>query len=147
MALRLYLKQEASFPLSISHFLFLDSSLTLFLLPTDSDKRLKLWHCSGLRTGQGFWGFFWFCFLIFFLISHPFYTHQCIHVNPNLPIHHTTTSTPLRFPHLVSIRFFLYFCVSVSALQTGSSVPFSRFHIYALIYSISFSLSDLLHCV
>ena len=27
---------------------------------------------------------------IYFLISHPFYTHQCIHVNPNLPIHHTT---------------------------------------------------------
>ena len=36
-------------------------------------------------------------------------------------------------------------CVSNAALQTGSSVPFfSGFHIYALIYDICFSLSDLL---
>ena len=83
---------------------------------------------------------------IYFLISHPFYTHQCIHVNPKLPIHHTPTPTPCRFPPLVSM-FFLYFCVSISALQTGSSVSFSRFHIYALIYDICFSLSDLLHSV
>ena len=27
---------------------------------------------------------------LFFLISHLLYTHQCICVNPNLPIHHTT---------------------------------------------------------
>ena len=26
-----------------------------------------------------------------FFISYLFYTHQCIHVNPNLPIHPTTT--------------------------------------------------------
>ena len=30
-----------------------------------------------------------FFFIQQVLISHPFYTHQCIHVNPNLPIHHT----------------------------------------------------------
>ena len=54
---------------------------------------------------------------------------------------------PHCFPPLVSIRFFLYFCVSISALQAGSSVPLSRFHIYALIYNICFSLSDLLHSV
>ena len=36
-------------------------------------------------------------------------------------------------------------CISVAALQTGSSVPFfSTFHTYALIYDICFSLSDLL---
>ena len=27
-----------------------------------------------------------YLFIYLFLISHPFYTHQCIHVNPNLPI-------------------------------------------------------------
>ena len=40
------------------------------------------------------------------LSSHQFYTHQCVHVNPNLSIHHTTTSTPRGFPPFVSIRFF-----------------------------------------
>ena len=84
---------------------------------------------------------------LFFLISHQFYTHQCIHINPNIPIPHTTTTTLRHFPPLVSIRFFLCFSVSISALLTGSSVPFSRFHIYALIENICFSLSDLLHYV
>ena len=40
----------------------------------------------------------------------------------------------------------LYIWLSISALQTGSSVPFSRFHIHALIY-IFLPLSDLLHSV
>ena len=91
-------------------------------------------------------------FLIYFfilqvLISHPFYTHQCIHVNPNLPIHHTTTHTCLCFPPLVSIRLF---STSVSQFLPCKPVHlynFSRFHIYELIYGICFSLSDLLHSV
>ena len=66
------------------------------------------------------------------LISYPFYTYYCIYVNPNLPIHHTTTPTP-HAPHpthptplspLGVCTFVLYICVSISALQTGSSVPF-----------------------
>ena len=94
--------------------------------------------------------FFCFCFCFCFfilqvLISHPFYTHQCIHVNPNLPIHHTST-TPT-FPALVSIRLF---STSVSQFLPCKLVHvyhFSRFHIYVLIYDICFSLSDLLHSV
>ena len=39
----------------------------------------------------------------------------------------------------------LYIWVSISALQIGLSVPFSRFHICTLIYNICFSLSDVLH--
>ena len=103
-------------------------------------------HCEAL-PGSPFLFFFSFifCLFIYFLISHPFYTPQCIHVNPNLPIHHTTTPNPCRFPPLGVHTFVLYFCVSISALQTGSSVPFSRFYIYALIYDICFSLSDILH--
>ena len=59
------------------------------------------------------------------LISHQFYTHQCIHVNPNHPIHHTTTiPTPPRLSPLGVHTFVLCNCVSTSALQTGSSVPF-----------------------
>ena len=55
----------------------------------------------------------------FSLVIYSIYssTHLCLYVNPNLPIHPTT---PL--PLLVSIHFFLYVCVSTSALQIGSSV-------------------------
>ena len=94
--------------------------------------------------------FFWILFHLFIqqvLISHPFYTHQCIHVNSNLPIHHTTTTTPRCFPSLVSIRLF---STSVSQFLPCKPVHlyhFSRFHVYALIYDIYFSLSDLLHSV
>ena len=71
---------------------------------------------------------FKFYFIYFFiqqvLISHQFYTHQCIHVNPNHPIHHTTIPTLPRLSPLGVHTFVLYICVSTSALQTGSSVPF-----------------------
>ena len=93
---------------------------------------------------------FEFYFIYFFIqqvISHPFYTHQCIHVNPNHPIHHTPTPTPHGFPTLVSIRLF---STSVSQLLPCKPVHlyhFSTFHIYALIHNICFSLSDLLHSV
>ena len=54
-------------------------------------------------------GFFFKCLFIYLfilLISHPFYTHHCIHVNPNLPIYHTTTPTHRCFPPLVPIGLF-----------------------------------------
>ena len=60
---------------------------------------------------------------------------------------HTLTPTPRRFPPLVSIRLF---STSVSQLLPCKLVRlyhFSRFHIYALIYDICFSLSDLFHSV
>ena len=63
---------------------------------------------------------------------------QCQSQSPNL----SQPSSPLGVHTCV-----LYVCVSVYALQIGSSVPFSRFYIYVLIYEIYFSLSDLLHSV
>ena len=48
----------------------------------------------------------------FFLISHQFYTHQCIHVNPNRPIQHTTVPTPLWFSPLGVHTFVLYICLN-----------------------------------
>ena len=111
---------------------------------------------SGAASPGALFIFFFFFFLnfilfIFFiqqvLISHQFYTHQCIHVNPNRPIHHTTIPTPCRFPPLVSTCLF---STSVSQFLPCKLVHlyhFSRFHISALIYDISFSLSDLLHFV
>ena len=83
------------------------------------------------------------------LISHQFYTHQCIHVNPNLLIHHTTTPTPRCFAPLVSIRLFSASVSQFLPCKRGrfALYHFSSFHIYALIYDICFSLSDLLHSV
>ena len=65
------------------------------------------------------------CFFILqLLIRHQFYTHQCIHVNPSRPIQHTTIPTSSQFSPLGVHMSILYICVSTSALQTGSSVPF-----------------------
>ena len=58
------------------------------------------------------------CALQQVLISSLFCTYSCIHVNPNLPIH------PAPFSPLSVHMFVLYVCVSISALQIGSSVPF-----------------------
>ena len=62
-----------------------------------------------------------YLFYFYFFISYLFYTYQYIHVNPNLPIHHTT---PTLLSPLGVHTFVLYICVSISALQTGSPVPF-----------------------
>ena len=56
-------------------------------------------NLSGAQTAADlFFFFFFFEFYLFFiqqvLISYLFHTHQCIHVNANLPIHHTTTTPP-----------------------------------------------------
>ena len=70
-------------------------------------KAVSLWTT---KLGKLFFFFFWifeFHFIYFFiqqvLISYLFYTHQFIHVNPNLPVH-PTTAPPLS--PLVSIRLF-----------------------------------------
>ena len=41
-------------------------------------------------------------------------------------------------PHVI-----VYVCIYTPALKIGLSVPFSRVHIYALIYDVCFSISDL----
>ena len=54
-----------------------------------------------------------FFFIQQVLISLPFYTHQCIHVNPNHPIHHTTTPPPLSSPwrpYVCSLHLCLNLC-------------------------------------
>ena len=69
------------------------------------------------------------------LISHPFYTHQCIHVHPNLPIHPTTTTTPRCFPPLVSIHFF-----STSVSQFLPCKPVHLYHFLGSTYIASLNL-------
>ena len=71
----------------------------------------------GLKRNQTCWHLFFqfffgtleFYFIYIFiqqvLISYPFYTYYCTYVNPNLPIHPTTT-IPHHFPPLVSIHLF-----------------------------------------
>ena len=66
-----------------------------------------------------FYLFIYILYSSFFLVI--YFIHISVYyVNPNLPIHPTTT--PLHFPRVHT--FVLYICVSISALQTGSSVPF-----------------------
>ena len=86
---------------------------------------LTYFHTNNPKKVQYQLFFLFVCFFILqVLISHQFYTHQCIHVNPNRPIQHTIISTPLRFSPLGVHTFVLYISVSTSALQTCSSVPF-----------------------
>ena len=72
--------------------------------------------------------------------SYLFYTWLCIYVNLLLPVHLKAPPPPC-----VHMSVF-YICVFLPGLQKDSSVHFSRFHIYTLIY-ICFSPSDLFHSV
>ena len=69
-------------------------------------------------------------------------------MNPNLPIHPPIPPPPRpRVPPLVSIHLFSTFVCLFLPCKPVHLYHFSRFHIYALIYDICFSLSDLLHSV
>ena len=82
-------------------------------------------HKNGLgQDGFSFFFFFNYFFPFFFLNSYQFYTHHFIHVNPSRPVQHTTIPTPPQFSPLGVHTFVLCICVSTSALQPGSSVPF-----------------------
>ena len=70
------------------------------------------------------------------------FTHSGEYVSIQSP-----NSSHSSFPLLGVHTLVLFVCVSISALRIGSSVPFSRFRTYALIYDICFSLSDLLQSV
>ena len=95
----------------------------------------------------------WGCFLnfilfIYFLYSRFLLVIYFIHISVymSIPVSRFIPPTP-HFPTLVSIRLF---STSVSLFLLCKPVHlyhFSRFHIYALIYDICFSLSDLLHSV
>ena len=89
---------------------------------------------------------FYFIFIQQVLISYLFYT---ISVYMSIPISQfiTPPPPPRHFPPLEAIRLF---SPSVSIFLPCKPVHlyhFSRFHIYAVIYNICFSLSDLLHSV
>ena len=74
--------------------------------------------------------------------SHSFYIWQCTYVNAALSLH---PSFP--FP-LCVLKSILYVCVSIPALQPGSSVPFFfKFHIYVLAYGMTFDVGILLICI
>ena len=102
-------------------------------------------HCPGFHLFNSITFFeFYFIFIEQVLNTYLFYTYQCIHDNPNLPIH-PTTHAPLS-PCSIHMSV-LHICISTSACKPVHLYHFSRFHIYALIYDICFSLSDLLHSV
>ena len=58
---------------------------------------LLLFRLGGAHEPAFFWIFelnLIYFFIQQVLISYPFYTYSCIHVNRNIPIHHTTTPAP-----------------------------------------------------
>ena len=96
--------------------------------------------------------FFFLNFILFIFYTGGSYLLSILYIlvyicqsqSPNSSHHH---QTPHHFPPLVPIRLF---STSVSLYLPCKPVHlyrFSRFHIYALIYDICFSLSDLLHSV
>ena len=94
---------------------------------------------------------FFFCFssFLFFLYSRFLLVIYFIHISVymSIPISQFIPHPHSCFPPLVSIRLF---STSVSLFLPSKPLHlyhFSRFHIYALIYNIYFSLSDLLHSV
>ena len=92
-------------------------------------------------------GFFVCLFILQVLISHQFYTHQCIHVNPITQFRTPSSPPHSSFPPLMSIRLFSTSVSQLLPCKPAHLYHFSRFHIHALIYDICFSLSDLLHSV
>ena len=105
------------------------------------------------KGNHGKHGSFFVCLFVFiFLYSRFLLVINFIHISVYMSITIAQFSTPLpppphHFPRLVSIRLF---STSVSQFLPCKPVHlyhFSRFHIYALIYDIRFSLSDLLHSV
>ena len=71
-----------------------------------------------------------------------YFIHSRVYMS--IPISHFIPSPLLLRVHI----FVLYACVSISALQVSSSLPFfSRFQIYALMDDISLSIFDLFHSV
>ena len=74
--------------------------------------------------------------------SYPFYTWECIYVKTKSLISSHPSFPPSMSTHLFSTSAFLFVPCKYVHLYY-----FYRFHIYALIYGIRFSLSDLLHSV
>ena len=68
--------------------------------------------------------------------------HMVIHMSHAVLSNHPT----LAFSHRVQ-KSVLYICIPFTALHIWSSLPSSKFHIYASIYCIGVSLLDLLHSV
>ena len=96
------------------------------------------------RKYSFFLNFIYFLYSSFLLVILCILVYTCQSQSPNSSHHHHLL---LHLPPLVSIRLF---STSVSLFLPCKPVQlyhFSRFHIYALIYDICFSLSDLLHSV
>ena len=60
-----------------------------------------------------------------------------VYSSPNLPVHHPHPVSPSCYPYIFSLHLCLYFCFVNKIFYT-----IFRFHLYALIYNICFSISD-----
>ena len=68
--------------------------------------------------------------------------HMVTHMSHAVLSNHPT----LAFSHRVQ-KSVLYICISFTALHKWSSLPSSKFHIYASIFCIGVPLSDWLYCI
>ena len=95
-----------------------------------------------------FWIFEFYFFIQQVLISYPFYTHQCIYVNPNLPIHHTTTTPtttfPLWCPYVCSLHLCHNLCPANRFICTIflSSTYMREYTIFVFLFLTYFTLYD-----
>ena len=107
---------------------------------------LKKYYLFLFFLNYFYYFYFYFLYSRFLLVIH--FIHISVYMS--IPIAQFSTPPPpplCCFPCLVSIRLFF---ASVSQFLPCKPVHlynFSRFRIYALIYDICFSLSDLLHSV
>ena len=115
----------------LPHHLFCGWGFSYFLISCINEfafsiplSRICFFMISRKKRNAVFFKILFSFFIQQVLISYLFYTYECIYVNPNLPIHPTTTTRQPLLSPLGVHTFVLYICVSISALQTGSSVPF-----------------------
>ena len=92
-----------------------------------------------------FWILFIFLYSRFLLVIH--FIHISVYMSIPISQFITTPPPPYHFPPLVSICLFSASMSQFLPCKPVHLYDFSRFHRYALIYDICFSLSDLHHSV
>ena len=132
-----------------SHFIFPPLGLLHFSLYLGHERLA----CAFITNHFPHLDFFFliFEFYLFFLHSRSLLVINFIHISVYISIPVTQFITPppppRRFPPLVSIPLFSTSVSQILPCKLVHLYHFSRLHIYALIYDICFSLSDLLHFV